>query len=162
MYDPFSLFNYFLKKSLNLNIRLTPVQIELLIYFGHGWYLALNGKPLFTNPIKAWRDGPVVEDIHKFYNKPKLDFQATLDLEKIKELKEVDLPFLDGIWEYYHHLGEIEMIQLCHEPESPWFHTYEKSSRDVVIDNNLIERHYRLIHINHPEFDDHDDPISIY
>ncbi len=162
MYDPFSLFNYFLKKSLNSNNPLSPVQIELLIYFGHGWYLALNGKSLIKNPIKAWRHGPVIETVHKFYNKAGLDIASTLDLEKIKDFKDSDLPFLEGIWAYYHHLSEKDMIALCHIPETPWFVTYGKSSKDVVIDNTLIKRHYQLLHIDHPEFDDHDDPISIY
>ncbi len=30
-----------------------------LCYFAHGWHLAWNGRPLFSEPLEACRYGPV-------------------------------------------------------------------------------------------------------
>ena len=46
----------------------TNLKVQKLVYYAQGFYLALNGKPLFNNDIKAWAHGPVVPELYQEYN----------------------------------------------------------------------------------------------
>ncbi len=39
----------------------TPLKLQKLLYYCQGYALALTGKPLFPEPVEAWRYGPVVD-----------------------------------------------------------------------------------------------------
>src|SRR5215467_7486621 len=52
----------------------TPMQLLKLVYFAHGWYLALTGERLIDERVEAWKYGPVVPSIYhefkRFGNEP--------------------------------------------------------------------------------------------
>lgn len=159
MYNSLTIAHYYVKKSLDTQVPITPHKAEFMVYFAHGWHLAIEGIPLISERVGAMRHGPAIKSINKFYNKVK-DIYATLDLSVLGEIKELDYEFLDGIWAFYGHLNEIEMLSLCLESGTPWNMTYEASSADLYIDNRVIKQHYRLLHMSNPEICDLDDPIS--
>lgn len=161
MYNALTLSHYYVSLSLNTNIPITPHKAEFMVYFAHGWHLSIDGRPLINDKVKAWRHGPVIESIHKFYSKGKGDIYSTIDEQALGGIKERDREFLNGIWLYYGHLNEIEMLTLCTEDKTPWFMSHQKSSGELIIDNRRIKQHYRLLHISNPEFCDLDDPISV-
>jgi len=43
---------------------LSPLRLQKLLYYAQGYALAVTGRPLFDEPIRAWRCGPVVESIY--------------------------------------------------------------------------------------------------
>ncbi|WP_258105309.1 Panacea domain-containing protein [Marinoscillum sp. MHG1-6] len=161
MYKASTLAHFFVYKSQRTQIPVTPHKIEFMVYFAHGWHLAIDGRPLILEEVKAWRHGPVVASVHKFYSKNSRNIYGTLKLDEIKSMKTKDLQFLEGIWMYYSHLNEVEMLSLCLESGTPWNQTYEKSSNELTIENSIIEQHYRLLHLSNPNFADIDDPISV-
>ena len=58
---------YLLKKAAEDKKKLTPLQINKLIYLCHGWMLGILKKPLIENgvdQIQAWRYGPVVTEAY--------------------------------------------------------------------------------------------------
>lgn len=160
MYNAITLAHYFVRESQNSKVPITTFKAEFMVYFAHGWHLAIDGRPLIDEPIKAWRHGPVVESVHKFYSKVK-DIYRTLDESQLDAIKEMDQEFLDGIWMHYGHLNEMQMLSLCTEDGTPWFATYQRSSLELVISENKIKNHYKILHVSNPEFCDLDDPISV-
>ncbi len=48
---------------------ITPMKLQKLAYYAQGYSLALHGRPLFHEPIQAWRYGPVVEPIYYAYRR---------------------------------------------------------------------------------------------
>lgn len=48
---------------------ITPMKLQKLAYYAQGYSLALHGRPLFHEPIRAWRYGPVVEPIYYAYQR---------------------------------------------------------------------------------------------
>lgn len=160
MYSALSIAHYLVRESIRNNIQLTAFKVEFMVCFAHGWHLAIDGRPLIDEPLKAYRHGPVIESVHKFYGKVKR-IETTVNEDMIDCLKEQDREFLYGILVYYGHLNELEMQSLCIEEGTPWFATYKKSSGALVIEDQRIKVHYKLLHVSHPEFCDLDDPISI-
>jgi|GEM_PF-1654662 len=161
MYNPITLAHYFVRKSIETNTPITPYKVEFMVYFAHGWNLAIDNRALIDEDVKAWRHGPVIVSINKFYSKSKEKIQKTVDELALNDIKLMHREFLDGIWSYYSHLNEVEMVSLCLEPGTPWYVTYEKSSKELTIEPQKIKQHYKLLHISNPEFCDLDDPISI-
>ncbi len=159
MYNALTIAHYFVSKSINSNVKITVHQAEFMVLFAHGWHLAIDGRPLIHDQAKAWRHGPVIEVVHKFYSKQK-DIAAILNIEMMEQIKDRDRDFLDGLWRYYIDLSEIQMLDLCTDYGTPWYMVHGKSSGALLIDDKRIKQHYRLLHISHPEFADIDDPFS--
>ncbi len=47
--------------------RVSNLKLQKLLYYAQGWHLGLYSKPLFDEPIEAWRHGPVVPRIFRLY-----------------------------------------------------------------------------------------------
>ena len=59
--------NYFIEKSLDSGVDLTPMKLNKLVYIAHGWYLGLSDRPLIGEAAQAWKYGPVIPSIyHRF------------------------------------------------------------------------------------------------
>ncbi len=43
---------------------LTAMQLQKLVYYSYAWWLVDHADPLFSGEIKAWVDGPVVDEVY--------------------------------------------------------------------------------------------------
>ena len=51
----------------NSDRKLTPMEVNKLVYISHGWMLALHDESLISEKIEAWKHGPVIPSLyHKF------------------------------------------------------------------------------------------------
>src|SRR5258708_4237314 len=59
--------NFFLAKGLEDGVSIDPLKLQKLVYFAHGWHLAVTGKPLIDEYVEAWPYGPVIPSLyHRF------------------------------------------------------------------------------------------------
>jgi len=63
METPLAVANYFIKKSQDDGIAVTPMQLVKLVYIAHGWHLGLHHSQLLTESIQAWKYGPVIPSV---------------------------------------------------------------------------------------------------
>jgi uncharacterized phage-associated protein len=56
--------DYFLNFCHEHGDVLTNLKLQKLVYYAQAWYLALHGKPLFSERIEAWVHGPVVPPLY--------------------------------------------------------------------------------------------------
>jgi uncharacterized phage-associated protein len=57
--------NEFLTIARSKGTPLTPMKLQKLVYFAHGWFLALNpGQPLISERVEAWKYGPVIRALY--------------------------------------------------------------------------------------------------
>ncbi len=64
MENAVAIANYFVRKSLDSGIPVTPMKLVKLVYVAHGWYLGLTGEPLIAEGVQAWKYGPVVPSVY--------------------------------------------------------------------------------------------------
>jgi uncharacterized phage-associated protein len=64
-HNPIAIANYFIE----LAKFITPMKLQKLVYFAHGWCLALADKPLINEKIEAWQYGPVVSSLYREFKK---------------------------------------------------------------------------------------------
>lgn len=130
-YDAKAVANYFLDIAIRNKTSITPMKLQKLIFFAHGWNLALFDEPLISDPIQAWPFGPVIPSIyHEFKHERSgaISCKATeLDLEKF-DFVELSVPaedtnsrkLMDRIWDVYGKLDGPQLSDITHQPGTPW------------------------------------------
>ncbi len=100
-------------------------KLQKLLYYAQGFHLAMHdGKTLFSNPIEAWEQGPVVRQVYEVYsgsswqalNRPD-GFEIYMYLPEEREL-------LDAVYRVYGKFSAGALSEMTHQ-ESPWLSTYD-------------------------------------
>lgn len=91
--------------------------LQKLVYYAQAWSMVWDGRPLFTEPIEAWRDGPVVRRLYSAHWRqyavtaiPGGDAEALTADEK---------SILDSVLAFYGHFSCEDLVQRTHG-EMPW------------------------------------------
>ncbi|MBL9164425.1 MAG: SocA family protein [Planctomycetaceae bacterium] len=143
---PFSadaIANFFLDKAAEEQLGLSPMKLQKLVYFAHGWHFAINGTPLINEQVEAWKFGPVIRSLyhefksagnqaiterayrHEVLKKDgRLNFRqwvAAVDQEarSPEETSEI-VAFLNRIWDVYGRYTGVQLSRLTHLAGSPW------------------------------------------
>ena len=156
-YNAKAISNYFLELAENKGRSLTPMKLQKMIFFAHGWSLALYKAPLIAEQIEAWPFGPVIPSIyHEFKHvrsgaitskatefdlenfelyEPKLD--DTLEDQRTKKL-------LDKIWDVYSIYSAIQLSNLTHLDETPWAKAKAnfEGFNNIPIENSIIQKYF--------------------
>lgn len=145
--------NFFLSKAREEGRSLDPIKLIKLIYIGYGWYLALTGKRLFSEPIQAWRHGPVIPSIyHEFKHyrsSPIEDYSTNFNLSTLEErVPQLDstsdaTAILQRVWDIYKRFSGWSLRNKTHETNTPWRRTYEENCYNAEIDDELIKDHFQ-------------------
>lgn len=97
---------------------LTPMQLQKLLYYVQGWSLAETKAPMFSDEIRAWANGPVVEAVYQQYKsfgkRPIVDAPATPP-----QLAPQDEAIVRGVWDRYKAYSAFRLSDMTHE-EMPW------------------------------------------
>src|SRR5687768_9300066 len=64
MYNATSIANFFIQKGIEAGNPIDQMKVQKLVYFAHGWYLAITNQPLINEAIEAWRFGPVIPSLY--------------------------------------------------------------------------------------------------
>lgn len=124
--------NYFLELAQEDGARVTPMKLQKLVYFAHGWNLALLGKPLISEVVEAWKFGPVIRslwrDLKAYGNSPVqapiVDRRGeAITLSEAKgthQDKLFAMQLVRKIWTEYGKLDAIQLSNMTHEKNSPW------------------------------------------
>lgn len=138
---------------------LTPMKLQKLVYFAHGWHLALKKEPLVSEPVEAWPFGPVFPVLYhefKHYGDSPICEPAT-DLDPdgmvwewttpaISENDTYKRTLLEKIWNVYGDYSAIQLSNLTHTPGSPWHQISQRYGgtipRRVAIPNEIIQAYF--------------------
>ncbi|HAJ90897.1 MAG TPA: hypothetical protein DCM27_07820 [Rhodospirillaceae bacterium] len=142
-YSAISIANYFVKKGIDTGAMVTPMKLQKLVYFAHGWFLSLSGgQPLIKEKIGAWPFGPVIGTVYKYYSayaKKPIDRLVETDEEAIQDAQ--DIAVLDKIWDVYGQRTAIELSNLTHLEGNAWDKTY-RMGHSHTIPNELIKEDF--------------------
>ncbi|MDH4389149.1 MAG: DUF4065 domain-containing protein [Fimbriimonas sp.] len=150
--------NWFLERFFRESRECTQLHINKLVFIAHGWHLALddNGQGLIAEKAVAWKHGPVIpslrDEFRNFEAKPisrlaneQLDWDTVivpkLDLDS-DPLSSILLPWID---KHYGHLSAGQLIQVTHEPGSPWDQVTKGGTHigyNQEIPNSIIRSYY--------------------
>lgn len=119
--------------------RISTMKLQKLVYYSQAWSLVWDEKPLFSETIKAWANGPVIGEL--FYQLMGLFLVDENDLVigNYNKLNEPQLETINAVLEHYGDKSAQWLIELSHM-EEPWKNAreglseVERSSRIVELD----------------------------
>lgn len=155
--------NAFLDKAERNGTTLTPMKLQKLIYYAHGWYLAIKHQPLIDEYLEAWDYGPVVGSVYSEFRQfgaGPISGRATLwDQQQQNYVvpkpndSDYDLHSLvDAIWENYSLYDALKLSEMTHNVGAPW-HTVKQQNptmRNVQIPNEIIANYFGGIMTQEP------------
>ena len=158
--------NFFIDKAGQTGCGdLTPMKLQKLVYFAHGWHLGLWSKPLIDEKIEAWQYGPVIRTLYREFKEfgnnaiarkaknVRYDDGQVVEYEPdIGESNEHDVvaDLLDRIWEIYGDYTPIQLSNLTHEDGTPWDQVAASFGNDlprrmIHIPNELIQTYFESL-----------------
>ena len=142
--------NYILQHP-KLRGKLTPMKLQKILYFAHGWHIAITGKPLINENVEAWKYGPVVASVYhefkEYGNTPIQELAGSYDMER----QCIIYPFLSGkaardiidrVIEVYGHKDAPTLSAMTHAPGSPWEKIYEDDVISKIIPVDCMGKYF--------------------
>lgn len=163
-YPSAAIANWFLDRASKDNVTLSPMKLQKLIYFAHGWSLAILNAPLIEEHPEAWDYGPVIPSIYHEFK----EFGAGAITARATELstasKEGGTFLLNGrfiepsvgaddhntnallerVWQVYGKFSPVQLSNMTHAPKGAWHQAYEasKGRKGVDISDDLIKAEF--------------------
>lgn len=145
--------NSLLQKAFATKTPITHLKLQKLLYFLHGWHMAITGMPVVDEGFQAWEYGPVVPSLYqqlRGYGANVIDdYIREIDPASGKSIAYVasveDHQFwsiLDGVWSQYSRFGALELSTLSHEANSAWSLARRENPYNATIDDALIGRYF--------------------
>lgn len=133
---PTDVARYFVALATEDGDLITNLKMQKLVYYAYAWTLVRNEKKLFSEPIEAWPNGPVVSTLYhdlKGYGAKPIDVEEFLGIEPGKIFDELPAKYdelvsrfpedvletLNGVYEEYAPLSAFELVTMTHH-EKPW------------------------------------------
>lgn len=153
MFSPKAIANYFLDLAAASGQSITPMKLQKLVYYAHGWYAGYTQQPLINEPVEAWQYGPVIPSLyHEFkrFGSGTIKGKATdFDSQGFGEVPPPSDPniraFLENVWKSYGRYTGIALSEMTHSADSPWHETWVKCAgmKGVDIPFSSIAEHFK-------------------
>ena len=154
-YNSFAIANYFIELATSHGKALTPMKLQKLVYFAHGWHLAIKNSPLIDEQVEAWSYGPVIPSLYRKFRE--FGDQSVTEAvgpsrtrAKIQDDPEFNTstkPLLDRVWEVYGNHSAIQLSNMTHVPGTPWRSVQDsyngKPPKGTDIPSDVIKKYFR-------------------
>lgn len=126
--------NFFIDLAVNSEEdSITNLQLNKLLYFSQGHYLARTGKPLFNERIEAWKYGPVIPSIYAAYRAcGKMPIMAVDEDYDPSVFSEEELDLLMDIVSEYGKYSPSALVSMTHSSGTPWSEVYIPGANAVI------------------------------
>jgi len=95
---------------------MTAMKLQKLVYYSQAWSLVWDDRPLFTEKIEAWANGPVVPALYYVHRG---QFEVSQWKGDPSALSPVQKQTIDAVLRYYGTKGSQWLSDLTHR-EDPW------------------------------------------
>ena len=134
-----------IRRSIEDHKPLPHIDIQHLLYFWHGWMLAIHDEPLHYGQWEAWRYGPVLPEVYYQLNwgrgKPIDDLIHTPDVIFTEDEKNI----LETVYDY-RRLGSFGLAGVTHSKEGPWHRAWHYGNpKDYTIYNETLQAYFKKI-----------------
>ena len=96
---------------------MTTKKLQKLVYYSQAWSVAWDGCPLFSSPIEAWKDGPVVRDL---FDRHRGAYEVRVwPVGQADRLTAPQQATIKGVLRFYGRMDPEKLGELTHR-EKPW------------------------------------------
>lgn len=158
-YDAQAVANLLLDLADSEKCAVTPMKLQKLVYFAHGWHLGITERPLLNERVEAWKFGPVIpslyQDFKEFGDKPITSRATVISGFRVvravlpPETPATTLSIIQRVWHVYKGFSGTDLSAMTHQPGTPWDQTIKSLGGAIVknadIDDNLIKQYFRAL-----------------
>jgi uncharacterized phage-associated protein len=147
MYDARSVARTMIQRAADLNLPVTNLKLQKLLYFAHGLSLVRCGKPLINEPFQAWKYGPVLVGLYhdlKVFGPSPIKPQDGF-IPYWPEIPTGSNAEIDAVLNQFGALSGGQLINISHDPKGPWQAVYHSASKNIEIDNQAIQSYFKTI-----------------
>jgi uncharacterized phage-associated protein len=99
---------------------LTHFRLQMLLYYAQAWSLVIRQTELFPEEIRAWKNGPVVEEVYQALSDGRCAACVPSDaFANAPDLEPEDAAFVERFWEAYSQYSASQLYRMTHS-EAPW------------------------------------------
>ncbi len=148
MYPALVIADFFLSLAEKRRTYVTGIRLQKLIFFSHGWRLAMGEHALINEEVRAWNFGPVIKSVYDAFKKYGVNTIGTFsDQHPDISISERDRQFLIQMFEVYAEFTDRQLAAMMHIDGSPWRQIYDKYNQSVPygarISNTSIAQYYK-------------------
>ena len=162
-YPAIAIANQFLELAKRDGISLSPMKIQKLVYFAHGWHLAITGRPLIKERIEAWKFGPVIDPLYQAFKQYGSDditkpvtvtkiengefvvyapsLNAYPESDELRMAKQV----IERVWDVYKNFSAVRLSNATHTQGTPWAQIYREGSFGDTIPDEIIRTYFQKL-----------------
>jgi len=97
--------------------QMGTMKLQKLVYYSQAWSLVWDRQPVFSEPIEAWENGPVVRDLYRQHRA--MPFIERLDRGDPSRLSDDQRASIAAVLHFYGERSGSWLSELTHR-ESPW------------------------------------------
>jgi len=155
MFDVRKVANAVLDRSDVRGYAITNMALNKLVYFTHGWHLALYDQPLVDSRFEAWQYGPVHPQLYKqfkaFGDRPiegralRVDLATGDNVPVGYEFNAKVSAHIEKIVDFYGEMSAARLSTLSHEPGAPWDLVWSAagSTPGMVLQDTITSEYYK-------------------
>ena len=132
-----------IKLSFDEGVPITPLQVQKLTYFAHGWFMGFGYGKLFNESIEAWQYGPVVPSVYhalKHFGRQRITSRLYEDGKYT--LSEEAERIVGLTWKAYGKFDGIRLSKITHDGNGPWAAVMREGLRGQQIPNEIIQGYF--------------------
>lgn len=154
--------NEFLELAKNDGKQLTPMQLQKLVYFAYGWYMAITGERLLDERVEAWQWGPVIPSLYSEFRRYGSEPITAPAGEAYVENGQIVIrphrlnsgdpardilarQIIARVWQVYGRYSASQLSSMTHAENSPWSQVYDKDVRNTDIPDNVIKEYFERL-----------------
>ena len=126
-----------------LDLETTTMQIIKLVYICHGWMLGIYDRKLMSEPVEAWKYGPVVPNVYRTFKLFRGNPIDTVPIDQSGDLDSEQSALIREVVRAYRDYDGLQLSTITHMKGTPW-HTVYRNGRGLgsIIPDKLIKEYY--------------------
>lgn len=128
----------------------TNVKLQKLTYFAQAWSLAVRDKELFAEDFRAWRFGPVCQELYRTHARnPSVYQNDLLPYGDQNRLSPPECAVIDAVIQNYGALSGPQLSDITHKYGAPWDQIRKENGlgpedpSSAIIPKERIKKFYR-------------------
>ena len=144
MYSPIQVANKFIELAAANGTPITQMQAQKLTYIAHGVSLGHFSKPLLTDPICAWRYGPVIPSLYnvlKHNGNNKIQYPVSVGIYDETPIDSLNDSLIKNVYDVYGKYPAETLSNFTHREGTPWSQAIKMDS--TIIPDYIIQDYYK-------------------
>ncbi len=147
-HDARSVANYLLRHAKEKSVTLTVNNLVKLVFFSHGWTLALLHRPLIRDRAIATKIGPMIWSVYRGFKRQGLYAQEELTGLKEEHFSEQEMTVMEEVFLHYGHKSPFELTSIITKLGSPWDQVRHYGNFLAIPDAITHEYYFKLAEKN--------------